>query len=259
MYRAEGLKPTETLDGLFQGALKIIQRREGYRFSVDAPLLASFVRLKRGERVVDLGTGSGVILLILAKRYPQVGELVGVEIQQELVELARRNVILNEMEGLIRIVHGDIRGIKNFFDAGSFDVVVSNPPYYPLHERRSGYLSQRAMARHEVAGGIREVMVASSYLLREGGRGYFIYPSRRAATLIHQMREARLEPKRMRWVHSFEGEPAKMVMVQGVKGAGEGLEVEPPLFIFRSPGEYTQEMETVLFRLKEGEEDDEEL
>ena len=257
MSQSEGLRSDETLDGLFQGALKIIQKREGYRFSVDAPLLASFVKLKRGERVVDLGTGSGVILLILRKRYPEAGELVGVEIQQELVELARRNVILNEMEGLIRIVHGDIRGIKKIFGAGSFDVVVSNPPYYPL--QRKNLLSQRAMARHEVAGGIREVMAASSYLLREGGRGYFIYPSRRAATLILEMREARLEPKRMRWVHSFEGKPAKMVMVQGVKGSGEGLEVDPPLFLFRSPGEYTQEMETVLFRLKEGEEDDEEL
>ena len=239
-----------TFDSLFSGAIKLLQHRRGYRFSVDAPILASFVRLKRGERVVDLGTGNGVILLILARRFPQAGEMVGVEIQEGLAELASRNVELNGLGGLIRVLHGDIRECRRLFGPESFDVVVSNPPYYPLGRGRINPEDERAIARHEVMATVGDVVEASRYLLKGGGRVYYVYPARRAVTLLAEMRRRSIEPKRMRWVHPFPAKGAEMVLVEGVKGAKEGLEVEPPLVVQDAEGGYTEEMERVLFKLE---------
>ena len=239
-----------TRDGLFRGELQFLQPRQGYRFSVDAPLLASFVKLKRGDRVIDLGTGCGVILVILARRFPKVRELVGVEVQEGLAELARRNAELNGVGNLIRIVRGDIRECRKNFAPETFDVVVSNPPYYPSEGGRVNPGDEVAIARHEVMATMADFAEATRYLLKGGGRCYFVYPARRAVNILTEMRQRRLEPKRLRWVHPRPGEEARMVLVEGVKGAGEGVAVEPPLFIHDSQGNYTPEMERVLFRLE---------
>ena len=227
--------------------MKLWQPRKGYRFSVDAPLLASFVRIKGGERVIELGSGNGVILLLLATRAPRAREMVGLEIQREMVKLAEENVLLNGYEGLIRMVHGDIRECKRLFAPESFDLVLSNPPYHPVGRGRVSLLSTKAVARHEIFGGIEDILRASRYLLKGGGRAYYIYPSRRAATLLALMRSFKLEPKLIRWVHPSPGEGAKMLLVEGVKGASEGLEVSPPLYIHGEGGEYTEETRRILY------------
>lgn len=239
-----------TLDGLFSGRVKLLQPRRGYRFSVDAPILASFVRVRRGERVVELGTGNGVILIILGVKGVKASRMVGIEIQPELAELAKRNVDLNGLGGLIEVIQGDIRECRRIFGPQGFDVVISNPPYHPLPSGRLNPEDERALARHEVTGTIGDFLDATLYLLRDRGRCFYIYPAKRAVTLLCEMRRRGIEPKRVRWVHSREGEGARMVLVEAVKGGGEGLEVEPPLVIFDREGNYTPEMDPILFRLE---------
>lgn len=240
-----------TLDGLFQGEIKLFQPIDGYRFSIDAPILASFVKVKKGERLIELGTGNGVILIILGKKYPHLEELWGIEIQRELFELAQKNISLNGISDRIRVIEGDVREIERYFSPQSFQVVISNPPYYPTSSGRINPEDKKAMARHEILGTIEDFLNAAFYLLKEKGRCYFIYPQKRAVTLLVEMRKRRLEPKKIRFVHPKPKEEAKMVLVEGIKGGKEGLVVEPPLYIFDQKGSYTEEMTPIIFKLKE--------
>jgi len=240
-----------TLDGLFQGEIKLFQPSDGYRFSIDAPILASFVKVKKGEKLIELGTGNGVILIILGKKYPHLEELWGIEIQRDLFELAQENVKMNGLSERIRIIEGDVKEIERHFSPQSFQVVVSNPPYYPASSGRINPENKKALARHEIMGTIEDFLNATSYLLKEKGRCYFIYPQKRAITLLVEMRKRRLEPKKIRFVHPKPKEEAKMVLVEGIKGGKEGLVVEPPLYIFDQKGSYTEEMTPIIFKLKE--------
>jgi tRNA1Val (adenine37-N6)-methyltransferase len=244
-YLSSSHTRSETFDTLFGGKIRVVQEKDGYRFSIDAVLLAGFVRLRSGERVIDLGTGIGVIPLILGKRGEGAEQIVGVEIQEKLVELAKRNVLINSLESLIHIYQGDIKCMGALFPPSTFDVVVTNPPYYRVSSGRINPYSQKAIARHEVTSTIDDVLRAARYLLKEGGRIFIIFPAQRAITLLDSMRNALLEPKRLRWVHSREGEEAKFILTEAYKGGGEGLEVLPPFFVYSNDGKYTPEMKTL--------------
>jgi tRNA1Val (adenine37-N6)-methyltransferase len=233
----------ETFDTLFSGKIRVVQEKNGYRFSIDAILLAGFVCLRRGERIIDLGTGVGIIPLILAKRWKGAGQIVGVEIQEKLTELAQRNVFINKLEDIIHIYQGDVRGIDDVFSPSTFDVVVTNPPYYRVSSGRINPSPQKAIARHEVTCTIDDVLQAARYLLKEGGRIFIIFPAQRAITLLDSLRSVTLEPKTLRWVHSREGEEAKFILTEAYKGGGEGADILPPLFIYAHDGKYTSEME----------------
>lgn len=240
-----------TLDSLFSGQIILLQPKEGYRFSVDAPILASWVKLKRGERAVELGTGNGVIAVILARKFKE-SEIVALEVQRELAELAKKNVELNGVSEWTRVLEMDVRECRKYLQAQSFDVVVSNPPYFPKGHGRLNLHTQEVLARHEVLATVEDFLRASSYLLKDGGRCYYIYPPERLLRLLFAMKAERLEPKRLKFVHPKPGKPSRMVLVEAVKGAKEGLRVEPPLFVFDQKGGYTQEMRSVIFELEEG-------
>jgi tRNA1Val (adenine37-N6)-methyltransferase len=233
---------SETFDTLFGGTIRVVQEKAGYRFSLDAILLAGFVRLRAGERVVDLGTGIGIIPLILAQKGEGAGEIVGVEIQEKLAELAQTNVHNNGLEDIIHIYQGDIKEIDDLFPPSSFDVVVTNPPYYRVSSGKINPSSQKAIARHEVMCTIDDVLQAASYLLKEGGRIFIIFPAYRSVTLFDSLRSAMLEPKTLRWVHSRENEDAKFILTEAYKKGGEGVEVLPPFFVYAHDGTYTSEM-----------------
>jgi len=235
----------ETFNTLFGGKIKVVQEKDGYRFSIDAVLLAGFVWLRRGERAIDLGTGVGIIPFILAKRKKGVEQIVGVEIQEGLTELAQRNVLINGLGELIHIVQGDIRHVDDEFPPATFDVVVTNPPYYRVSSGRINPYPQKAIARHEVTCTIDAVLQAARYLLKEGGRICIIFPAQRAVTLLDRLHNASLEPKTLRWVHSREGEEAVFILAEAYKGGGEGVKVLPPLYVYSSDGTYTPEMETI--------------
>lgn len=235
----------ETLDELYGGRLKIIQKKKGYRFSIDAVLLAHFARLKRGERVIDLGAGSGVISIILALRFPKSGRITGLELQGQLADMARRSVALNGLGERVDILQGDIRNLTSPLAVKSYHVAVFNPPYRRAGSGRINPDEERALARHEIRGSAADFLTASDRLLKDGGRVYLIYPAKRMVEILHRMRALGLEPKNMRIVYSRASSEGDFVLVEGLKGGGEEAKILPPLFIYGEEGGYSGEMQDI--------------
>lgn len=227
---------------LFGGRLRCLQPRQGYRFSVDAVLLAHFFAPEPGARILDLGAGCGIVSLILSHRRPTVS-LTALEVQPRLAGIIRRNVALNGLENRVAVVEGDCRNIAGLLPQESYDWVVANPPYYPTASGRHDPQTERARARHEILGGIAEMVRTASFVLRPGGRAAFVYPVTRGETLLAILRENGLAPKRLQRVHPYAGAEAGLVLVEAVKDGGDGLEVLPPFFICQEKGgSYTAEM-----------------
>ncbi len=235
--------PGERLDDLRFAGLRLIQPTRGYRFSLDPVLLCAFAELKPGDRVADLGTGGGIIPLLLARR-TAAAMIVGLERQAELADRARRSVRLNGLDDRVRIVTGDLREPQAALPVQGFDAVLANPPYRQGGSGRIAPLSERAAARHELAGGIEDFLGAASRLLGDGGRCCVIFLAERLAELLALMRERQLEPKRLRMVHGRLGDPARMVLVEGRKRGRPGLWVGPPLLVYEGQG-YSSEVRAI--------------
>jgi len=238
----------ETLDEIVNGRLRIYQKQRGYRFSLDAILLAHFISLKTKAQVIELGCGSGIISLILAARLPQI-KVIGLEIQEELAELAQKNVEINNFSGQIKIMIGDAREIRKIFAARSFDAVIFNPPYRKIASGRINPDGEKSIARHEIKGSVREFLKAASYLLKPKGRAFIIYPATRLASLVRWMRENKIEPKKMKQVFSDSASPAEFVLVEGRVGGREELTIEPVLLVYDKNKEYTGEMKAIFSEL----------
>lgn len=234
------LQEGETLDDLRLGGLKIIQRQDGYRFSLDPVLLCAFSRVAKNETVVDLGTGSGVIPLLLARRSEAV-RIVGLERQPAMADRSRRSVKLNGLQERIEILEGDLRQVRQLLGAESAQVVVANPPFRRVASGRLSPRSERAQARHEIAGGLEDFIAAAAYLLGTGARCYLVHLAERLAELLDEMRRNGLEPKRLRCIHSRPGDPARLVLLESRRGGGVGLTVEPPLYVYDGD-EYSAEV-----------------
>jgi tRNA1Val (adenine37-N6)-methyltransferase len=237
----------ETLDALFQGKLRLFQSRSGYRFSLDALLLADFMTCRGPEQIADLGTGNGVLALILAYLHPSLS-ITGLEIQPKMVDRARRNVRVNGFEDRVAIRCGDVRNVQEVFAPGSFAAVICNPPYRHSTSGRISPNLERRIARHEIAAALGDFLYAGAYLLPIRGRMALVYSARRAVDLLKSMGGVDLEPKRLRVVHSFADTSASLVLVEGVKGGRSGIEVLPPLIVYNKAQEYTAEVEAMLAR-----------
>ncbi|HEY1233109.1 MAG TPA: tRNA1(Val) (adenine(37)-N6)-methyltransferase [Candidatus Binatia bacterium] len=235
----------ESFDAFFDGRVTLYQSRSGYRFSLDALLLAHFVTVKIGARIVDLGTGNGVIALALATLHPSI-EVTGIELQPSMVERARRNIAQNEMQSRIRIAHGDVRSPHQIAGGGVFDAAICNPPYRKSTSGRLSANRERQMARHEIAGGLAEFLGAGVFLLRASGRMAMVYDAVRGVDLLTSMRHAGLEPKRLRLVHSFAGAKASLVLVEAIKGGRSGVEVLPPLIVYQRDKTYSAEVASMI-------------
>jgi len=230
-----------TLDSIRD--IRLYQPKQGYRFSVDSLLLFSFVRLREVIKIADLGAGSGVIGLLLAKKYPK-SSVTLIELQSELYELAKRNILLNNLQERVIALMADIREISNLKNK-RFDLVVSNPPFRkPLTGLMSGEM-QRAIARHEITLRLEDLIKASSSLLKYHGRLCLIHLPERLSELIETCRVNGLEPKRLRFVHSKPSVEAKMLLLEAVKQGRAGLKIEPPFFIYKEDGSYTDEVELI--------------
>jgi len=240
----------ETIDEMLGGRIGIIQKKKGYRFSLDAILLSHFVRLRKRDHVVDLGTGSGVIAIIIAQR-GECGRVIGIDIQEELVDMAKRSVLLNNLTEKVDIYRGDIKNIETLCAAGSFDVAIFNPPYRKLKSGRINPDKEKSIARHEIKANVRDFLKASGYVLKKSGRAFIIYPATRIAELLSSMKITAIEPKRMRMVHSHGASKGEFVLVEGIKNAREELEVMPPLFVYSDNGEYTESMSCIFNELSD--------
>ena len=234
----------ETIDEILGGRLRIIQKQSGYRFSVDALLLAHFVVLREGEDCLELGTGSGIISLILAHRH-LCRRVLGIDIQEDLVSMAERNAKMNNLAGCVEFRRGDVRHPGSICAPMSFDAAVFNPPYRRLRSGRMNPDPAKAIARHEVAGTLGDFLAAAAHALRDGGRVVAIYPAKRMAEMIARMRSCRIEPKRMRIVYSRPGGMGEFLLMEGVKGGREELAVLPPLFIYGEGSAYSAEMAAI--------------
>ena len=220
----------ETLDTFFNGSLQILQKKKGYRFSVDAVLLSQFCRIRKSEKVIDLGTGCGVLPLLLSHT-TKAHSFVGVEIQKELAELGKKNVILNHLEDRVLILQRDFRELKDAFPPESFDVVLSNPPYRKYRTGRVNPAMEKAIARHEIKGTLEDLLSIASYLLPPKGRCYLIFPALRTVDLLVVLRSQRLEPKRLQFVHPRLEEDAKFILSESIKDSGVELRVMDPLIL----------------------------
>ncbi|MGD9022759.1 MAG: tRNA1(Val) (adenine(37)-N6)-methyltransferase [Deltaproteobacteria bacterium] len=229
-----------TTDSLFQGRLKITQKKKGYRFSIDAAILAHHVDLRAGDIAVDLGTGCGIIPLILALQTPSA-QIYGIEIQKDLAELASRNVRENHLERSIRIIRGDIKDCRSYLSPGTVDVVFSNPPYRKMDAGRINPEQERAVARHEVKISLLDLVSVAESLLKPSGRFVVIYPADRLIDLLVNMRTFKIEPKRLRLIHPKQGSEAILTVVEGTKFGNPGIEINTPLVIYGSEGRYTDE------------------
>lgn len=235
----------ETVDTIFQGKLSIIQRKSGYRFSIDALLLAHFAAPRKSDRVIELGAGSGVIALMLAALHPAI-EISGIELQAEMAARARRSAELNGLSDRVKILDGDVRAIDGLFPPGEFDLVVANPPYRVAASGRINPDSEKRLARHEIKANLSDFLRAANYLLRRSGKIAVVYPATRLVDLLHAMREQRLEPKRLRLVHSFAGGDASLALVEGTKEGRVELKILPPLTIYTGKREYMPEISAML-------------
>ena len=235
------LMENERLDDLQRNGLKIIQKTDGFCFGMDAVLLSGFATVKPGEKVLDMGTGTGIIPLLLSAKTK--GEhFTGLEIQDVIADMAARSVNLNHLEEKIKIVNGDIKEASRIFGAASFDVVTTNPPYMNDAHGLKNPTEVKAISRHEVLCTLEDVVREGAKVLKSGGRMYMVHRPHRLIEIITAMKQYKLEPKRMKMVHPFLDKEANMVLIEAVKGGGSWLKMEAPIVVYKETGVYTDEI-----------------
>lgn len=235
------LKPGERLDELQRNGYFLIQNPEKFCFGMDAVLLSGFAKVKPKERAIDLGTGTGIIPILLEAKTK--GEhFTGLEIQPESADMARRSVALNGLEEKIEIVEGDIKQASTLFGASSFHVVTSNPPYMTAQHGLTNEAEAKTIARHEVLCSLEDVIRESARLLMPGGRLYMVHRPFRLAEIISLMVQYKVEPKRMQLVHPYADKEPNMVLIEGLRGGKPRMTVERPLVVYQEPGKYTDEI-----------------
>lgn len=235
------LKEGERLDDLQVKGYEIIQNPGKFCFGMDAVLLANFARVKSGEKVLDLGTGTGIIpILLTAKTEGQ--HFVGLEIQEESADMARRSVEHNQLTDKVKIVTGDIKEAAEIFGPVSFDVITTNPPYMIGQHGIANPSDAKAIARHEVLCTLDDILRESVKILKPGGKFYMVHRPFRLAEILSKMVNLGLEPKRMRMVHPYIDKEPNMVLIEGVRGGNSRITVEKPLIVYKEPGVYTDEL-----------------
>ena len=233
-----------TTDTFFDGKIRITQNRTGYRFSIDAVLLAHFADPRSGDKVLDLGTGCGIIPLILAYRQPYTS-IYGVEVQTELAELAKTNVRENRLEDRITVYCTDMKLLRPAMTSGPMDLVVCNPPFRKQGSGRINPDAQRAVARHEIKTNLSDIIQTSHRMLRTGGRLVLVYTAGRLTGILSRMRIEGIEPKFIRTIHSRQDTKATLILIEGVKGGRPDLKIAPPLIIYDQDNDYTEEVESM--------------
>lgn len=234
----------ERIDDLQRNGYRIIQKKNGFCFGMDAVLLSGFARVSEGEAVVDLGTGTGIIPILLEAK-TEGKHFTGLEIQEEVAEMAARSVALNGLEERVTIIRGDIKEASQIFGRASFDVVTSNPPYMNDQHGLKNPQEMKAISRHEVLCTLDDVCREAAALLKPGGRFYMVHRPHRLAEIISTLKEYKLEPKRMKLVHPFIDKDANMVLIEAVRGGKSMIKVEAPIVVYREYGIYTDEIYTI--------------
>lgn len=235
------IKPNERLDELHRNGYFIIQDPGRFCFGMDAVLLSGFARVKKGEQALDLGTGTGIIPILLEAK-TEGKHFTGLEIQPESADMAARSVAYNQLEEKVSIVTGDIKDASKIFGASSFDVITTNPPYMIGEHGLKNPTDAKAIARHEVLCNLDDILRESARILRTGGRFYMVHRPFRLAEIFAKMVEYRIEPKRMQLVYPYVDKEPNMVLIEGLRGGKSRLTVEKPLIVYEKEGKYTPEI-----------------
>ncbi len=238
------LKENERIDDLERNGYCIIQDTGRFCFGMDAVLLSGFARVKDGARVLDMGTGTGIIPILLEAK-TKAAHLTGLEIQEDSADMARRSVRLNGLEEKIDIVTGDIKEAGSLFDAASFDVVTCNPPYMTDKHGLTGPNDARAIARHEILCTLEDVVAQAAKLLKPGGSFFMVHRPFRLAEIMVTLHDHKLEPKRMQLVYPYVDREPNMVLIEANRGGRPRMTVEKPLIIFSQPGVYMPEIRDI--------------
>jgi len=231
-----------TLDGIC--GIKLYQNKNGYRFSVDAVLLYAFINVKHAKNIIDLGTGSGIIGLLLAKKYTN-SRIILVELQESLYRLVLKNITINGLDDSAEAVMADIKDIKKKLQPASCDIVVSNPPFRKLAAGLINPREEKAIARHEIELKFADLAESAAYLLRDRGRFFIILHPERILEVVDTLRQRHLEPKRVRFVYNNIASESKMVLIEAVKDGRPGIKIEKPLIIYDQNGFYTEEVKSI--------------
>lgn len=238
------ITPGERLDDLQIDDLKIIQNPKWFCFGMDAVLLSGFINIKKGSKVIDLGCGNGVIPLLLSAK-TQALHITGIEIQQQVAEMAQRSVRMNKLEHKITIVNEDLKKATAVFGKASFDVVVTNPPYRTKDCGIENPADVKAIARHEIMCSLEDVIRTTGNLLKPEGKLFMVHRPDRMADIICLMREYKIEPKRLRFVHPRKEEAPNMILIEGLKDGGRFLKIEKPLYIYGEGTAYSQDVQGI--------------
>lgn len=235
------INENERVDCLQRKGYRIIQDPGKFCFGMDAVLLADFASLKPGEKALDIGTGTGIIPILMEARYGG-DDYIGLEIQEESAEMARRSIALNHLEDKISIVTGDIKEAEAYFQPASFHVITCNPPYMIGQHGLTNPDEPKAIARHEIKCTLEDIVEKSARLLVPGGKFYMVHRPFRLAEIMTCMSKYKIEPKRMQLVYPYVDKEPNMVLIEGARGGKSRMTVEKPLIVYEKPGVYTGEI-----------------
>ena len=235
------LKENERLDDLQRNGYQIIQNPEKFCFGMDAVLLSGFAHAREEDVLLDMGTGTGIIPILMEAKY-HCAQLTGLEIQEESADMARRSVQLNGLSDKIQIITGDIKEAGRIFKSASFDCITCNPPYMIGQHGITNPDAPKAIARHEILCTLEDVVSQAAKLLKPGGHFYLVHRPFRLAEIITTLTKYKLEPKRMQLVYPFVDKEPNMVLLEAVRGGKSRMTVEKPLIVYKEPGVYMPEI-----------------
>jgi len=236
------LKEDERIDDLEYKGLKIIQNREGFCFGTDSVLLSDYAKnIKQKANVIDIGTGTGIIGLLLCKK-TNLNKIYGIEIQEDVANLARKNIELNNLTNRFEIINENIKNIFKILETNKFDVVVTNPPYKKAETGIVNKEETQIISRHEVECTLEDIIKISYRLMKDCGEFYMIHRAERLVDIMHLLRENKIEPKNIRFVHPKQNEKPNLILIRAVRNAKEFLKIDKPLIIYKDNGEYTDEI-----------------
>lgn len=240
------IREDERIDDLQIRGYRLIQRKNGFRFGMDAVLLSDYAHVQKGAKVMDLCTGTGIIPILLRAKY-EPESIEGIEVQKPYVEMACRSVALNGLEDCITIRQGDVREVPHGYAADSFDYVTCNPPYMSGSHGLVNPDMEKAVARHEILCTLTDVILAAKWLLKPTGHFVLVHRPFRLAEILYELKVNKLEPKRMRLVCPSISKAPNMVLIDAVKGGKQRISVDPPLIVYREDGRYTDEIFKIYF------------